>query len=144
MVILLVILDAILGQRRFQNRENIRKEWRRRPDLNRGWRFAVLRERGWFLKWLGAIAKFRHISVLLPVAWDARRLGWTSQVHVQFNLDHPARATWKGFRKISLLNIPIKVFPATDRIERHDLLQSAQRPVPDADSAETLVPTLQP
>ena len=25
-----------------------------------------------------------------------------------------ARATWKGFLKISLVNIPIKVFPATD------------------------------
>jgi DNA end-binding protein Ku len=24
-----------------------------------------------------------------------------------------ARATWKGFLKISLVNIPIKVFPAT-------------------------------
>src|SRR6202521_102607 len=64
---------------------------------------------GWFLKWLGAIAKFRHISVLLPVDW-----GWTSQVHVQFNLDHPARATWKGFLKISIVNIPIKVLPATE------------------------------
>jgi len=26
----------------------------------------------------------------------------------------PARATWKGFLKISLVNIPIKVFPATE------------------------------
>ena len=26
----------------------------------------------------------------------------------------PARATWKGYLKISLVNIPIKVFPATD------------------------------
>jgi len=25
-----------------------------------------------------------------------------------------ARATWKGFLKISLVNIPIKVFPATE------------------------------
>jgi non-homologous end joining protein Ku len=26
----------------------------------------------------------------------------------------PARPTWKGYLKISLVNIPIKVFPATD------------------------------
>jgi DNA end-binding protein Ku len=26
----------------------------------------------------------------------------------------PARPTWKGYPKISLVNIPIKVFPATD------------------------------
>src|SRR3989337_3026249 len=26
----------------------------------------------------------------------------------------PARATWKGFLKVSLVNIPIKVFPATE------------------------------
>src|SRR3954470_10514202 len=26
----------------------------------------------------------------------------------------PARPTWKGFLKISLVNIPIRVFPATD------------------------------
>ena len=25
-----------------------------------------------------------------------------------------ARATWKGYRKVSLVNIPIKVFPATE------------------------------
>jgi len=25
-----------------------------------------------------------------------------------------ARATWKGFLKVSLVNIPIKVFPATE------------------------------
>ena len=25
-----------------------------------------------------------------------------------------ARATWKGYLKISLVNIPIKVFPATE------------------------------
>jgi DNA end-binding protein Ku len=28
--------------------------------------------------------------------------------------DMPARPTWKGYLKISLVNIPIKVFPATD------------------------------
>src|SRR5499425_1623827 len=26
----------------------------------------------------------------------------------------PARPTWKGYLKISLVNIPVKVFPATD------------------------------
>ena len=26
----------------------------------------------------------------------------------------PARPTWKGFLKISLVNIPVRVFPATD------------------------------
>ena len=27
---------------------------------------------------------------------------------------HPARPTWKGFLKVSLVNIPVKVFPATE------------------------------
>ena len=29
-----------------------------------------------------------------------------------------ARPTWKGFLKISLVNIPIRVFPATDSAGR--------------------------
>ena len=54
-----------------------------------------------------------------------------------------ARATWKGFLKISLVNIPIKVFPATES-SGDDLVQPAARRVPDAHPAEALVPALQP
>jgi hypothetical protein len=32
---------------------------------------------------------------------------------VQFRMAMAARATWKGFLKVSLVNIPIQVFPAT-------------------------------
>ena len=34
--------------------------------------------------------------------------------NVQFSTMAARRATWKGFLKISLVNIPIKVFPATE------------------------------
>ena len=54
-----------------------------------------------------------------------------------------ARATWKGFLKISLVNIPIKVFPATG-IGCHPLVQSAPRRVSNAHPAEALVSALQP
>ena len=54
-----------------------------------------------------------------------------------------ARATWKGYLKISLVNIPIKVFPATES-SGDDLVQPAARRVPDAHPAEALVPALQP
>ena len=34
----------------------------------------------------------------------------------------PARPTWKGYLKISLVNIPVKVFPATDAAATIDRL----------------------
>src|SRR5713226_10714671 len=40
MVILLVILRAVSHPRPEGNLKNVRKSWRRRPDLNRGWRFC--------------------------------------------------------------------------------------------------------
>ena len=52
-----------------------------------------------------------------------------------------ARATWKGFLKVSLVNIPIKVFPATES-SSHDRVQPTPRRVPDSDSAEALVSDL--
>jgi DNA end-binding protein Ku len=61
----------------------------------------------------------------------------------------PARPTWKGYLKISLVNIPIKVFPATDagatlsfnqlhaecqtRIQQKRWCPSCQREVPNTD-----------
>jgi DNA end-binding protein Ku len=61
----------------------------------------------------------------------------------------PARATWKGYLKISLVNIPIKVFPATDagatlsfnqlhaecqtRIQQKRWCPHCQREVPNTD-----------
>jgi DNA end-binding protein Ku len=61
----------------------------------------------------------------------------------------PARATWKGYLKISLVTIPIKVFPATDagatlsfnqlhaecqtRIQQKRWCPSCQREVPNTD-----------
>ena len=33
---------------------------------------------------------------------------------VGFNFSMAARPTWKGFLKISLVNIPVEVFPATE------------------------------
>src|SRR6185436_12771752 len=61
----------------------------------------------------------------------------------------PARPTWKGFLKISLVNIPIKVFPATDagatisfnqlhaecktRIQQKRWCPKCQREVPNTD-----------
>ena len=41
-------------------------------------------------------------------------LGWTSRSRYSSILKMAARAIWKGFLKISLVNIPIKVFPATE------------------------------
>ena len=52
-----------------------------------------------------------------------------------------ARATWKGYLKISLVNIPIKVFPATES-SGDDLVQPAARRVSDAHPAEEVVPAL--
>src|SRR6266446_2934014 len=40
MVIFLVILGAIARPESGRKPKNIRKDWRRRPDLNRGWRFC--------------------------------------------------------------------------------------------------------
>src|SRR5229473_6452287 len=40
MVIFLVILGAIARPESGRRPKNIRKDWRRRPDLNRGWRFC--------------------------------------------------------------------------------------------------------
>lgn len=61
----------------------------------------------------------------------------------------PARPTWKGYLKISLVNIPVKVFPATDagatisfnqlhaecqtRIQQKRWCPSCQREVPNTD-----------
>src|SRR5207249_7627971 len=61
----------------------------------------------------------------------------------------PARPTWKGYLKISLVNIPIKVFPATDaaatlsfnqlhadcqtRIQQKRWCPSCQKDVPNTD-----------
>src|ERR1700674_2815829 len=61
----------------------------------------------------------------------------------------PARSTWKGYLKISLVNIPIKVFPATDagatlafnqlhaecqtRIQQKRWCPHCQREVPNTD-----------
>src|SRR3989441_6504907 len=61
----------------------------------------------------------------------------------------PARPTWKGYLKISLVNIPIKVFPATDagatlsfnqlhaecqtRIQQKRWCPNCQREVPNTD-----------
>src|SRR5213080_3754507 len=61
----------------------------------------------------------------------------------------PARPTWKGYLKISLVNIPIKVFPATDagatlsfnqlhgecqtRIQQKRWCPSCEREVPNTD-----------
>ncbi len=61
----------------------------------------------------------------------------------------PARPTWKGYLKISLVNIPIKVFPATDagatlsfnqlhaecqtRIQQRRWCPNCQREVPNTD-----------
>jgi hypothetical protein len=60
--------------------------------------------------WLGAVARWRRINRPCP------SMGWTSKgPHIQFKFSTmAARATWKGFLKISLVNIPIKVFPATE------------------------------
>src|SRR4029453_6078041 len=54
-----------------------------------------------------------------------------------------ARSTWKGFLKISLVNIPIQVFPATESSGTISC-QPAPRRVPDPHSTETLVPSMQP
>ena len=54
-----------------------------------------------------------------------------------------ARATWKGFLKISLVNIPIKVFPATESsgtISFNQLHGECQTRI----QQKTLVPALQP
>ena len=64
----------------------------------------------------------------------------------------PARPTWKGFLKISLVNIPVKVFPATDsgatlsfnqlhaecqtRIQQKRWCPSCEREVPGSDIAK--------
>ena len=50
-----------------------------------------------------------------------------------------ARATWKGYLKVSLVNIPIRVFPATDSAAIGEL-QPAPRRVPDPHPAEEVVP----
>src|SRR6476659_1519236 len=63
-----------------------------------------------------------------------------------------ARATWKGFLKISLVNIPIKVFPATEssgtisfnqlngecqtRIQQKRWCPHCNREVPDSEIAK--------
>ena len=52
-----------------------------------------------------------------------------------------ARPTWKGFLKISLVNIPIRVFPG-DRLGGDHQLQPAACGVSDAHPAEALVPAL--
>ena len=52
-----------------------------------------------------------------------------------------ARPTWKGFLKISLVNIPIRVFPATDSAATISFNQLHAR-VSDAHPAEALVPAL--
>jgi hypothetical protein len=44
MVILLVILRPITRPPPGANFKNVRKNWRRRPDLNRGWRFCRPRQ----------------------------------------------------------------------------------------------------
>mgnify|MGYP003694602571 CR=1 FL=1 len=61
----------------------------------------------------------------------------------RLRLDGTHEQRWKGFLKISLVNIPIKVFPATES-SGDDLVQPASRRVPDAHPAEALVPALQP
>jgi DNA end-binding protein Ku len=53
-----------------------------------------------------------------------------------------ARATWKGFLKISLVNIPIQVFPATESSGTIAFNQLHGECHPH--SAETLVPTQRP
>ena len=53
----------------------------------------------------------------------------------------PARPTWKGYLKISLVNIPVKVFPATDAgatLSFNQLHAECQT----RHSAEALVPEL--
>ena len=52
-----------------------------------------------------------------------------------------ARATWKGYLKVSLVNIPIKVFPATESSATISFNQLHAR-VPDAHPAEAVVPAL--
>jgi non-homologous end joining protein Ku len=52
----------------------------------------------------------------------------------------PARPTWRGYLKISLVNIPIKVFPATDTGATLSFNQSLG--VSDANPAEALVSAL--
>ncbi len=57
------------------------------------------------------------ISARAPPSTDrlSSQWGWTSLTH-RFSSISPmaARATWKGYLKISLVNIPVKVFPATE------------------------------
>ena len=53
------------------------------------------------------------------------------------------RPTWKGYLKVSLVNIPVKVFPATESAASISL-QPAPRRVPDAHPAEEVVPALRP
>jgi len=52
-----------------------------------------------------------------------------------------ARPTWKGYLKISLVNIPIRVFPATDAAATVSFKPVAPR-VPHTDPAEALVPVV--
>ena len=52
-----------------------------------------------------------------------------------------ARPTWKGFLKISLVNIPMRVFPG-HRLGGHHQLQPAACRVSDPHPAEALVPDL--
>ena len=53
----------------------------------------------------------------------------------------PPRPTWKGFLKVSLVNIPVKVFPATESaaaLSFNQLHAECQTP----HSAEAVVPAL--
>jgi hypothetical protein len=64
--------------------------------------------------------------ISMPLA--ITRLDISGPRTVQF-LTMAARATWKGFLKISLVNIPIKVFPATESrgtISFHQLHRECQ------------------
>jgi hypothetical protein len=55
----------------------------------------------------------REITPYSARAWPSTGLDISGPRTVQFST-MAARATWKGFLKISLVNIPIKVFPATE------------------------------
>src|SRR5262245_46765710 len=55
--------------------------------------------------------RFRDIRQVSSVQSHSGR---TARTHQTIGLTMPARPTWKGYLKISLVNIPIKVFPATD------------------------------
>jgi hypothetical protein len=56
------------------------------------------------------------------------------------NVPMPPRPTWKGYLKVSLVTIPIKVFPATESAAPSRSTSST--PSADAHPAEALVPAL--